>query len=286
MGEVQHLVEGAVIMETIKREVVVFNCCDMGNEGLGNKLGITPDKPWYEHPDFPGEKIFFFYDIPHLLKLLRNHLLNEGFILPSGTPIGKFMFDIVKERVFQGGDITAAWKLRDPHIWQPRSMDKQRVHYAAKLLSKTMANFIKFNFADDPKMLELADFVEAVNNLFDTLNSTKDWHPYPHKRPFGKNLDVQRQTLLDCKNLFENIRVMNVRNATSDEIKFQPWQKGILIACTGFSLFVQLLNVFLSYFFLQQKLILNLWCSWRHIDVIISWSVSSLWDYIFKLKFR
>merc|ERR1739836_369548 len=61
---------------------VVCNCCDMGNEGLGNSLQITPEKTWYELPDFPGEKIFFFYDVPHLLKLMRNHLLNEGFVLP------------------------------------------------------------------------------------------------------------------------------------------------------------------------------------------------------------
>ena len=32
MGEVQHLGEGAAIMETIKGEVVVFNCCE--NTGI------------------------------------------------------------------------------------------------------------------------------------------------------------------------------------------------------------------------------------------------------------
>merc|ERR1711894_697655 len=107
----------------------------MGNEGLGNKLGITPEKTWYEIPDFPGEKIFFFYDVPHLLKLMRNHLLSEGFVLPSGTPIGKFMLDVVKERVYQGGEINCGNKLKDRHIWDPKGMDKQRVHWAAKLFS-------------------------------------------------------------------------------------------------------------------------------------------------------
>ena len=63
-----------------------------------------------------------------------------------------------------------------------------RVHWAAKLFSNTMANCIRLFFQDDSTMQELADFIDAANNWFDTLNSSKNWHPLPHKQPFGKSL--------------------------------------------------------------------------------------------------
>ena len=120
-------------------------------------------------------------------------------------------------------------------------MDKQVVTYAAKLLSKTMADFIRFSFKDEPEMLELADFVEMVNNFFDTLNSTREFHPYKYKCAYGTNLNDQRQALLDFKILMQNTKVMNKRNEGSNEIKFQPWQKGVLIVCNGFNLLYEYL---------------------------------------------
>ena len=175
------------------------------------------------------------------MKLLRNHLLNYGFILPSRTKIGKEMFERIRKKVYEGGEmINCEHKLHKVHIWNPRDMDKQVVDYAAKLLSKTMADFIRFSFPDDPEMLELADFILMVNNWFDTLNSTRNYDPnlYKYKCAYGSgpHLAEQRQILFDFKHLIKNTQVMNKANEGSDEIKFQPWQKAVLIVCSGFKL--------------------------------------------------
>ena len=86
-----------------------------------------------------------------------------------------------------------------------------------------------------------SQFVEKVNNFFDTINSTRDYHPYPYKCAYGTNLDLQRQALLDFKNLVQNMQVMNKANEGSAKIKFQPWQKGVLLVCSGFTLMYEYL---------------------------------------------
>ena len=125
---------------------VVWNCCDMGNEGLGNSLEITIEKPFYYHPDFPDQRIYFFYDMPHLIKLCRNAIFNYGFILPDGTKVDKTTFAEIEKVVDAGGEIFGAFKLKNPKIFNVRSMDKQKVRLACQLLSKTMSDFIKMNF--------------------------------------------------------------------------------------------------------------------------------------------
>lgn len=54
--------------------------CGGGNRGLWNDLNISPEKFWFNHP-ISDEKIYVIPDAPHLLKLLRNWLLDTGNLL-------------------------------------------------------------------------------------------------------------------------------------------------------------------------------------------------------------
>lgn len=60
--------------------------CGGGNVGLWKELSIGIDEPFFFHP-ITKEKIFYVPDVPHLLKLLRNWLLDGGFILHDGTVV-------------------------------------------------------------------------------------------------------------------------------------------------------------------------------------------------------
>ena len=55
--------------------IIVSVTCDMANPNrkCARLLGVTTDKPWFEHPNPAkmGEKIHWFYDVVHLLKLFR-----------------------------------------------------------------------------------------------------------------------------------------------------------------------------------------------------------------------
>ena len=48
------------------------------NHSLAKKLGCTDDLPRFPNPDKEGEYIFFFFDPVHLIKLVRNHLIDQG----------------------------------------------------------------------------------------------------------------------------------------------------------------------------------------------------------------
>ena len=69
-------------METLGFHVVSTSC-DMArsNQKLAKSLGVTEETPYFPNPSRPASNIFWFYDICHLMKLVRNHLIDQGFIL-------------------------------------------------------------------------------------------------------------------------------------------------------------------------------------------------------------
>lgn len=66
---------------------VVAVVCDMAptNVRTRKSLGIAPEKPFFQNPDIHAEKVWFLHDIPHALKLLRNHFLDEGLVFANGV---------------------------------------------------------------------------------------------------------------------------------------------------------------------------------------------------------
>ncbi|KAJ8912457.1 hypothetical protein NQ315_002823 [Exocentrus adspersus] len=68
--------------------VACVSDCGGGNMGLWKELEISVAKTYYLHP-VSNEKVYFFADVPHLLRLTRNWLIDNGFILEDGTLITK-----------------------------------------------------------------------------------------------------------------------------------------------------------------------------------------------------
>ena len=62
---------------------VVSTTCDnaKSNQSLALSLGVTPENPRFENPCRPGSFVYWFFDPCHLIKLVRNHLIDEGFYL-------------------------------------------------------------------------------------------------------------------------------------------------------------------------------------------------------------
>ena len=86
-----------------------------GNQGLFNKLGVTDEKPYYEGLNaMDGEILWHLYDAVHVLKRLRDNLLDHGFYY-HGTLIDKSMFERLLEEI-GNSDRRIAHKLSDAHI--------------------------------------------------------------------------------------------------------------------------------------------------------------------------
>ena len=114
--------------------------CDMGtkNQGLATQLGVFVDTEnpensvtHFENPARPGSKIFWLYDVPHLLKLCRNNLQKYGVRLPDGTKISKEDIDGIKDRIDESTEIPSNSKLRKSEIYNVKDLDKQKVHMFA-----------------------------------------------------------------------------------------------------------------------------------------------------------
>ena len=220
---------------------IVFVTSDRGsdNAALANKLGITPEHPYFEHPVRNWETIFYMYDVPHLIKLMRNALLKWGFILPelsydsclelglnpvdeatqNRCPVIKDMFDTVRRDVDKSrSEINIAHKLRNPALYEVNSLDKQRVKTACQLLSGTMATTMRRLYPGNVPMMRLSDFVKKANQWFDILNSTNLSHINPWKCAYGVSYDDQKKALLEFKQYVLDTEVMNPQNDTTNYI--------------------------------------------------------------------
>ena len=56
--------------------------CDNATENAScaKKMGCTDDDPKFPNPspEYEGEFIWWYFDPPHILKLFRNHFLDQG----------------------------------------------------------------------------------------------------------------------------------------------------------------------------------------------------------------
>ncbi|CAI6358511.1 unnamed protein product [Macrosiphum euphorbiae] len=175
--------------------LVVAFVSDMGpkNRGLHKKLDITPTKPYFENPSIPGEKVFCFADTPHLLKLIRNHLLDNDLILADGQVINRKPLDKLVE--IQTAQLKPGWKLSKT-LLDVKGSERQNVKAAARVLYANTAKAILF--VGDNQLFNgtgaencykiTSDFIQMVNDWFDIHNSNNQFGPHP---AFGKDLDKQ-----------------------------------------------------------------------------------------------
>ena len=56
---------------------IVAIAADLGNHQLVSELKLSPENPCFPNPADPNRLVYFFPDVPHLLKLIRNHLLDQ-----------------------------------------------------------------------------------------------------------------------------------------------------------------------------------------------------------------
>lgn len=120
---------------------VVAMVCDLGgsNRELLEKLKISVTKPWFVNPANSNKLVYVFADVPHLLKLLRNHFIDSGFIV-NNKIINK---DIIEELLLKTkkSDLNITFKITRDNLTVKKSQ-RQKVKLAAKLFSHTVSQAI------------------------------------------------------------------------------------------------------------------------------------------------
>ncbi len=209
---------------------VISSTCDMGpcNRGLAKQLGVTKDKPYVDHPDHPEVRVYWHYDVPHLLKLLRLHFLEKGFRLQSGTVVNKAMLVKVYSAT-KNNDITAGHHLTEGHLNVQRQ-DLQSVRKAAQVMSWRTASLIRLlapTVAPEPaankSMLELSNFIAKVDQWFDANNSYQKHDRKVMRCGLRIHHDKQVGILEDFYKEVEGLMVIG-------KSSLMLWQQGVLIS--------------------------------------------------------
>ena len=116
-----------------------------------------------------------------------------------------------------------------------------KVNLAAEFMSQTMADALEDIYGKDSNMGKFSALLRKVDNAFDTFNSSsegKAGQTKPRKCGYGKNLELQEETLVDFRAYVLQIMILNKANLNRIDkgkkgIGYQPWQKGFAISCTS-----------------------------------------------------
>ena len=195
--------------------------CDSGpsNQAALRKLGITKENTSFPNPLDPNRQIFVFLDVPHLLKLIRNHALDEGIFLGgTATKITRQDFQGVLD-ANKPGEFKIHHKLTSTHI-NCAGIQRQRVRLASQLLSHTSAVAMKIL---SPEKTLQSDFVELVNNWFDVLNSRVKFSKNKLNCGFGVHFEEQSAVLHKMIQTAETMKC-------DSKMKSVPFQRGIVIS--------------------------------------------------------
>lgn len=196
------------------------------NVGLFKQLCVTYDHPYFTMTSNNSTwHVTYSPDVPRLLKLLRNWLLDTGFVLKDSSKVTKQPLEALLS--LTSSELNVCHKLTQDHL-KCEGPSRQNVRKAAQLLSHTVATaLVHYKPGNDEALaINTGSFIETINNWFDLLNSyhPKDYSPF--KSPYGRFLKEQNQLLEDVKDLMLTMRC----NGRSSLMLFQ---KGILISISA-----------------------------------------------------
>ena len=143
------LLNSDIIKETIEELYDIGYCVvglttDLGptNSDLWKSLNIqtTSESRYFSHPRDNNLKVFLFCDVPHLLKLIRNNLIDSGFCHEGNIFDKKVLEEIL---TLNKDDLRIPYKLEQKHI-DVTGAERERVFLAAQVFSNTTAEAIRW----------------------------------------------------------------------------------------------------------------------------------------------
>jgi len=140
---------------------VVALVSDMGptNIGLWKNLDITPSSSWFINP-VSRKRVHVFADVPHLLKLARNHFIDKGFDFPENVYVGK---NVLEEylKISKKSEFELAYRFSEKHINVTGTL-RQNVKLATQVFSNRLAEALKY--CGKKKKLTMYNWKEVCAN--------------------------------------------------------------------------------------------------------------------------
>ena len=143
---------------------IIGICSDLGtpNQKLHKELNATLARPYFEHP-VTGANVYVMADSPHMLKLLRNHFIDNGFKLANGHIANKNeIAELIK--LVNPADtlkqLSSQFHLNSSLIFVD-STARQNVRKAAMLLSNKTATGLE-RYIKTEEAVKTASFIHTV----------------------------------------------------------------------------------------------------------------------------
>lgn len=160
--------------------------CDQGtqNRRMFSLLGATEDNP---STIICSTNLFLIYDMPHLMKSIRNNLLTGDFKIDNNIVSMK---DIHKTYEIDTNNTTARamTKITPTHL-NPNPFQKMSCKLAIQLLSNSVSAAIKTCVAtgelNTTTEINTSEFIDVVNKMFDSANSKNLSDPNPNRKPMS-----------------------------------------------------------------------------------------------------
>jgi len=174
---------------------------DTQNQSLWKSQSVSLDNPYFINPADTSRKVWTFADAPHMLKLVRNHILDQGFILEDGTVIDIEVLRTILD--FDTGELKLGCKL-SATLLDVTGAERMKVAPAARLLSSHTAALSKLVFPNSP---QVSEFFQKMDDWFDNFNSyvAKDYDK-PVRGAYGLQLDKQNKRLDEIESMVKNMR--------------------------------------------------------------------------------
>ncbi|CAI6371260.1 unnamed protein product [Macrosiphum euphorbiae] len=195
--------------------------CDQGtaNRKMYTLLGGSSENPFTV---IGGRQLFLIYDVPHLVKSVRNNLLTGNIVINKNGQ--KKIIDFEDFRNTYKIDKTsktarALCKIDERHLY-PNAWQKMNCKLAIQVFSHTVSAAIKTcvgtNQLISPTALDTADFFLEMNNLFDALNSKNLYDKNPNRRPMSENNDNIIKILRNSLETFKNAEKKNKKTSSQE----------------------------------------------------------------------
>lgn len=191
----------------LKTRIII---CDQGsnNRSAISQMGVTIGNPSLT---IGNNKCYICYDTPHLLKSLRNTMMNQKLEIQING--GKVSWQDIVD-VFnvdkRSSTTRMLLKITTKHI-NPTSFEKMKVKYAAQIFSNCVSTAIftavATNDLKSETAINTALFLKEVNNIFDTLNSKVAFDSNPYKSALSVYRDIPYKTLVEAEQYFKKIKI-------------------------------------------------------------------------------
>ncbi|KAE9524036.1 hypothetical protein AGLY_015683 [Aphis glycines] len=173
---------------------------------LVKDLKMTKEKPFVE---LKGQKIYSFFDVPHIYKNLRNNFKSNNFIFKGKETLFKDLRDVY-EIDKNSGISRSLLKITDSHM-NPGLFQLMSCKLAMQLFSNSMAATIETCIMSKQlksnTALNTLDMVKELNNLLDVLNIFRQRGRYnqnPTARVFRTTFRINVKINLMKPSIFSN----------------------------------------------------------------------------------